>query len=142
MDLRVPVRDRCSFKCAANCLLFLAGLAPIALVLGYVISHGKQVPIGDQWWDPVYIAVKTQTGTLAARDFLVSFWGHRPAITRLITVLATITTHYDAGMLRFATFVTALLNLTLAMLLLTRGRPGLIPRCWQIWVNIACQRIP
>lgn len=102
------------------------GLTPIALVCWYVVTQGSPVPIGDQWWDPVYIAVKTQAGILTLEDVFVLSWGHRPAITRLITVLATIATHYDAGSLRFASFILTLLNLGLTLLLL-KPRQALIP---------------
>ena len=111
---------------AANYLLLLAGLAPIALVWWYVVTQGTGVPWGDQWWGPVYIAVKTQTGTLTLNDFFVLDWGHRAAVTRLIIAISTIVTHYDAGPLRFAAFVLTLLNLGLTLVLL-RPRRTLIP---------------
>src|SRR5262249_11789614 len=97
-----------------------------ALVYWYVVTQGTGVPWGDQWWDSVYIAVKTQTGTLTLEDFFVLNWGHRPAITRLIIAISTIFTHYDAGPLRFAAFILTLLNLGLPLLLL-RPQQALIP---------------
>jgi hypothetical protein len=118
--------NRILFNRAANWLLLFAGLIPIALVAWYVITQGSQGPVGDQWWDPVYIAVKMQTGTLAPEDFFVLSWGHRPAIIRLITAFFTVFTHYDTGLLRFTTFITTLLNLGMTMLLL-RGRRLAIP---------------
>jgi hypothetical protein len=114
------------FNRAANCFLLFAGLIPIAIVAWYVITQGSQGPVGDQWWDSVYIAVKMQTGTLKLEDLLVLSVGHRPAIIRLITAYFTVFTHYDAGVLRYATFITTLFNLGLTMLLL-RGHQGLIP---------------
>ena len=83
----------------------------------------------------MYIAVKTQTGTLIPEDFFVLIVGHRPAITRLITVFSTIFTHYDAGLLRFAAFIITLLNLGLTMLLL-RGRQGLIPISFFLFATV------
>ena len=41
----------------------IAGLAPIALVAWYVFARGKPIPVADQWWDPVYIAVKNRRDT-------------------------------------------------------------------------------
>jgi hypothetical protein len=122
----VAARGPMLFTRTANCFFALAGLIPIALVAWYVVTQGSQVPSGDAWWDPVYIAVKTRTGTLIPEDFFVLNAGHRPAVTRLITVFSTIFTDYDAGVLRFAAFTITLLNLGLTMLLL-RGRQGLIP---------------
>ena len=43
---------------AVNGFLVLAGLTPIVLVAWYVVTYGSPAPIGDQWWDTVYIAVK------------------------------------------------------------------------------------
>ena len=122
----MAARNGIRFSRAANCLLIFAGLVPIGLVAWFVITKGRQVPIADQWWDSVYIAMKTQTGTLKLEDFFVLSWGHRTAITRIITALSTIVTHYDAGILRFVAFIVTLLNLGLTMLLL-RGQQCLIP---------------
>jgi hypothetical protein len=91
-----------------------------------VTTHGNHGPVGDQWWDTVYIAVKTQTGTLLPEDFFVLSLGHRPAVIRLLTAFFTIFTHFDTGILRFAAFTNTLLNLALMLLLLSR-RQELIP---------------
>src|SRR2546427_9665620 len=100
----MAARNGIRFSRAANCLLIVARLVPIGLVAWFVITKGRQVPIADQWWDSVYIAMKTQTGTLKLEDFFVLSWGHRTAITLIITALSTIVTHYDAGILRFVAF--------------------------------------
>jgi len=105
-----------------SCFLLLAGLAPIALVFWYVVTQGSVVPSGDQWWDPVYIAVKTTAGTLALEDFFVLNWGHRPVVTRIITAISTIFTKYDAGTLRFTAFVLTIANLCLTLFLLKLPR--------------------
>ena len=39
-------------------LLVLAGLMPIVLVAWYVAAYGRPIPINDQWWDTVYVAVR------------------------------------------------------------------------------------
>ncbi len=110
----------------ANYLFLFAGLIPIALVAWYVATQGAQGPIGDQWWDPVYIAVKAQTSTLVPEDFFVWTFGHRPVISRLLAALSATLTHFDTGILRFVAFAITLINLGLAMLLLS-ARLGLIP---------------
>jgi hypothetical protein len=117
-----------SFRWIRACKLFcvLAGLIPISLVLWYAISQGRQVPVGNQWWDPVYIAIKTRTGTLTLEDLFVSSIGHRPLIIRVVTALYTLATDYEAGLLAFATFVVTLLNLCMALLLL-KANPRLVP---------------
>lgn len=101
-------------------LLVLAGLMPIVLVAWYVAAYGRPIPIADQWWDTVYVAVKTKAGILEPEDLLVRSGGHRLAIIRVVAALSTILTDYDGGPLRFATFVTTLLNLELAILLLKK----------------------
>ncbi len=120
---------------ATNCFLLIAALTPIALVYWYVVTQGRLVPVGDNWWDPVYIAVKTQTRTLTFEDLFAMSWGHRPVITRLITALATITTHYNAGLLRFAAFVLTLLNLGLTLLLL-RFKQILLPLSFCLFATV------
>ena len=110
----------------ANYLFLFAGLIPIALVAWYVATQGAQGPVGDQWWDPVYIAVKVQTSTLEPEDFFVWTIGHRPVISRLLAALSATLTHFDTGILRFVAFAITLINLGLAMLLLS-ARRGLIP---------------
>jgi hypothetical protein len=98
-------------------------LALIVLVAWYVATYGRHAPVGDEWWDPVYVAVMTKAGIITPQDFLVRTFGHRVAIIRLIAALSTIFTDYDARVLHFATFITTLLNLGLAMLLIEiRGR--------------------
>ena len=131
----VAARGPILFTRAANYLFVFAGLIPIALVAWYVVTQGRQVPSGDHWWDPVYIAVKTRTGTLVPEDFFVLNAGHRPVVTRLITAFSTIFTHYDAGLLRFAAFIITLLNLGLTMLLL-RPRQGLIPISFFLFATV------
>src|SRR5262245_48776778 len=103
---------------ALSFFLLLAGMAPIALVCWYVVTQGSVVPSGDQWWDPVYIAVKAAAGTLALEDFFVLNTGHRPVVTRIITAISTIFTNYDAGLLRFTAFVLTIANLGLILFLL------------------------
>jgi hypothetical protein len=103
----------------ASYLLLFAGLMPIVLVAWYVAAYGRSVPVGDQWWDTVYIAVKTKAGILTPEDILVRSAGHRLAIIRLVAALSTILTDYAAGPLLFTSFLFALLNLGLAMLLLS-----------------------
>ena len=95
----------------------------IGVAFWYVASQGRSGPVGDLWWDSVYIAVKTATGTLTAKDFLVMSWGHRAAVTRLITAISTLATGYDAGLLRFLTFALTVGNLGLALLLICARGP-------------------
>ena len=104
----------------ASALLLLAGLIPIVLVAWYVAAYGRPIPTYDQWWDTVYIAVKTKAGILNLEDILVRSGGHRSATIRVVAALSTILTDYDGGLLRFATFIITLLNLGLAILLLKR----------------------
>src|SRR5262249_4770707 len=108
----------CSHPGAINCLLLLAGLTPIALVTWYIFTRGKPIPVADQWWDLVYIAVKTRTGMLTPEDILVFAQGHRPAIIRLIIAISTVFTDYNIRVLRFVPIAIALLNLGLAVALL------------------------
>ena len=112
---------------AVKGFLVLAGLTPIVLVAWYVVTYGSLAPIGDEWWDTVYIAVKTKAGILKLEDLLVRTAGHRVAVIRLVAALSTKLTDYDAGLLRFATFVTTLANLGLVTLLLKRCGRGLMP---------------
>jgi hypothetical protein len=117
------MKQRCELQANANWsalsfFLLLVGLTPIALVCWYVVTQGSVVPSGDQWWDPVYIAVKTAAGTLALEDFFVLNTGHRPVVTRIITAISTIFTNYDARPLRFTAFVLTITNLGLTLFLL------------------------
>src|SRR4029077_9456060 len=59
-------------------------------------------------------------------DFFVWTFGHRPVISRLLAALSATLTHFDTGILRFVAFAITLINLGLAMLLLS-ARLGLIP---------------
>jgi len=104
----------------------LAAVATIAAAAWYVFSEARIVPVGDQWWDLVYIAVKTRAGILGPEDVFMHIQGHRPAVIRSIIALSTILTDYDVRVLRFLPFFVVLVNLGLAMLLL-QPRELLIP---------------
>lgn len=105
----------------------LVALVPIALVTWYVAVQGNAAPVGDQWWDVTYIAVKTRTGNLTAEDMFLYFGGHRPLLIRLITVIFTFLTDYDVRILRFAAVFTAVLNLIMASLLVAHKHKHLLP---------------
>jgi len=100
-------------------------LLPLLLVIGYVATYGNPVPVGDQWWDVGYIAVKTRAGLLTLDDLFMYFSGHRPLLIRLHTVLMTLLTNYDARLLNYMAIVNALLNVGLATLLLRGQRRAL-----------------
>ncbi len=105
----------------------LVALIPIVLVALYVATQANAAPVGDQWWDVGYIAVKTRAGILAPDDLFMYFLGHRPLFIRLLTVLFTLLTDYNVQILRFAAVVTALLNLGMASLLMAHRHKRLLP---------------
>jgi hypothetical protein len=107
--------------------LLLIALVPIILVAQYVATQANIAPVGDQWWDVGYIAVKTRAGTLTGEDIFAYFLGHRPVIIRLMTVIFTTLTGYDVQILRFAAFATAVINLVLASLLMAHRHKRLLP---------------
>ena len=119
-----------------NSLLLLAGLTPIVLAAWYVAAYGIPAPVGDQWWDTVYVAVRTKVGILAPEDLLVRSGGHRLAIIRVVAALSAILTDYDGGWLRFTTFVTTLLNLGLATLLMQRCGGRLLPAAFFLFAVV------
>jgi hypothetical protein len=103
---------------ACNGFCVLAGLIPISLVLWFVISQARPFPVGDEWWDPIFIAVKTRTGTLTLEDLFILSVGHRPLTIRVMAVLYTLATDYSPKTLAFMTCFVTLLNLCVTLLLL------------------------
>jgi len=122
-----PHTETNRFTTATRYALLLVALVPILTVAHYVATQANTAPVGDQWWDVVYVAVKTRAGILRPQDIPVYFLGHRPAFIRLMTVALTVLTDYNVCIMRFAAFATALVNLTLASLLMAHRHRRMLP---------------
>lgn len=105
----------------------LLALLPIAQVILYVASQANLAPVGDQWWDVGYVAIKTRAGTLALEDLFIYYLGHRPFVIRVLTVIFTVLTDYNVQIMRFTAVVIALLNLVMASLLVAHRHKKLLP---------------
>jgi hypothetical protein len=100
------------------------GIALISAVLAgfFVVLRGLPIPIGDQWWDPVHVAVLTRQGQLSAHDLFAYSEGHRLVNIRIITWLMTILTDYNPILMNSATWVFSAINVLLAYRLLCNQR--------------------
>lgn|GEM_PF-1770616 len=105
----------------------LAALIPIVLVIQYVATQANAAPVGDQWWDVSYVAVKTRAGILMPEDLFIYYLGHRPFVIRLLTVIFTLLTDYNVQIMRFTAVVIALLNLIMASLLVAHKHKQVLP---------------
>jgi hypothetical protein len=111
----------------ASCVFAGAALAPILAAAWYVNEHANSAPVGDQWWDVVYIAVKTKAGILTLDDLFTYAGGHRLFTIRVITAISAALTEFDIRVLRFATFVAALGCFVLSLVLISRSERQLTP---------------
>lgn len=105
----------------------LVALVPITLVVAYVAAQGNLAPVGDQWWDVGYVAIKLRAGILTPEDLFLYFSGHRPVVIRLLTVLFTLLTDYNVQIMRFMAVAVALLSLLAASLLVAHRHKRLLP---------------
>jgi hypothetical protein len=84
-------KGRISIK-LAHLLWIGIALMPAVLSAVFVGLRGLPIPIGDQWWDPVHVAVLSRQGQLSAHDLFAYSEGHRLVNIRIITWLMSILT--------------------------------------------------
>lgn len=106
----------------AHLLWIGIALIPAVLAAVFVGLRGLPIPIGDQWWDPVHVAVLTRQGRLSAHDLFAYSEGHRLVNIRIITWLMTILTDYNPILMNSATWVFSVINVLLAYRLLCNQR--------------------
>lgn len=97
-------------------ILVIAFVPPL-LVLAFVATHALGIPIGDQWWDTVHVAVKAKTNQLVFGDYFALAEGHRPAVIRLITVYSAWFFNLSPILMSFTTWIFSFLNLCLVFAL-------------------------
>lgn len=99
----------------------LLAMLPALLALAFVALRGLPVPVGDQWWDTVHVAIKTRQGQLSVADLFAYFEGHRPVVIRVIAALAASAFSYSPAILNYITWIASTINLLLASVLFLRS---------------------
>lgn len=110
----------------ATIMLLIVTLLPILLTFAYILTYSPNSPIGDNWWDTLFVAEKAKAGTLTLNDVFMNASGHRPVFMRLFAAGWSVLTDYDMRVAKFSVWAVALLNLGLIAVLTRR----LAPRFW------------
>jgi hypothetical protein len=90
----------------------LAFLPAAVLALVFVRLRFLNIPVGDQWYDPVNIVVKASTNQLSWRDLFALAEGHRPLMIRLFALAGTLLFKLDPALMSLATWLVSLINLS------------------------------
>ncbi|MFM7640073.1 MAG: hypothetical protein ACKO45_00720 [Cyanobium sp.] len=94
--------------------LVFAGLPAAVLALTYVGKYSLDVPVGDQWYDPVHVVIKAHTNQLSVRDLLAMAEGHRPLIIRIIAIAASYAIGLAPKAMSMMTWLCTWINLIVA----------------------------
>src|SRR5262245_16061933 len=105
----------------------LLALLPVAFVLFFIASYAPNVPTFDNWWDPVWVAVKARSGTLSVGDIFVNAVGHRPVFIRLFSAGWAVLTDYNMGLGKYLAALNAFINLVLLIVVARRLKQPLLP---------------
>lgn len=100
----------------------LAFLPAALLALVFVRLRFLDIPVGDQWYDPVNIVVKASTNQLSWRDLFALAEGHRPLMIRLFALAGTLLFKLDPALMSLTTWLVSLINLSVIYSLF-RGDP-------------------
>lgn len=93
---------------------------PAALVaLAYVVNFSLDVPVGDQWYDPIHVVIKSHSNQLALQDLFAMAEGHRPFTIRLIAIAASHINHLAPKAMSLTAWICTGINLALTTILLT-----------------------
>jgi hypothetical protein len=109
-----------------NLFLALLSLLPILFVLLYIAAKGSNTPYLDQWENNVAIALHTANGTLSLNDLVRQNFDHRLFFANIITMILTLTSHWNITLEMFLTVVLVCVNLILLLLLFKRDEPDSI----------------
>ena len=98
---------------------FLIGISLLSALLSwyFVSTYALPIPVGDQWWDTVHLAVLTRQGNLTPDHFLAYAEGHRWLNIRVFAWAMTLLTNYNLLILNFTTWLISLFNVILALLI-------------------------
>lgn len=88
----------------------LALLPAAILALVFVRLRFLNIPVGDQWYDPVNIVVKASTNQLSWRDLFAMAEGHRPLTIRLLALAGTFLFRLSPALMSLATWLVSLAN--------------------------------
>lgn len=107
------------YKATKYTCLTLACLPAALLALAYVVNFSLDVPVGDQWYDPVHVVIKSHTNQLSIRDLFAMAEGHRPFTIRLIAIAASHANHLDPKVISLTAWLWTWINLILAYILIS-----------------------
>lgn len=94
--------------------LVFASLPAALLALTYVGKYSIDVPVGDQWYDPVHVVIKAHTNQLSVRDLFAMAEGHRPLVIRLIAIAASYAVGLAPKAMSMMTWLCTWINLIVA----------------------------
>jgi hypothetical protein len=110
---------KCKMLLSQTFSFFLIGISFLSALLSwyFVFTYGLSIPVGDQWWDTVHLAVLTRQGNLTPDHFLVYAEGHRWLNIRVYAWAMTLLTKYNPLILNFTTWLISIFNAILALLI-------------------------
>ena len=98
----------------------LSCLPAALLALAYVVNYSLDIPVSDQWYDPIHVVIKSHTNQLSIRDLFAMAEGHRPLTIRLIAIAASYANHLDPKAISLTAWFCTWINLILVYILLSR----------------------
>ena len=102
-------------------------LAPLVSLVIYVNSYARNVPVSEDWNELLDIAFAVHNDSLDYNDLVGEYWGHRPIVTNITTVVLAYVTDWHVILTPYWMIGLAVMRFALAVLIFREHFPA---RTW------------
>jgi hypothetical protein len=108
----------------ANAIALGLSLAPLIGLLIFVESYARNVPISEDWNELLDIAFAVHNDSLDWNSLLGEYWGHRPIVTNLTTIILSYATDWQIIIIPYLMLVLAVIRFGLSVQIFREHLPA------------------